>query len=239
MRNKGAVVLLTAIISVLCIYYLSFTYISRGIQNEALNYARSAEGIVDLTKKQQYLDSIWNEPIYNLLGAEYTFKEVKDTELNLGLDLQGGMHVILEVSPVEILKGLSGNNEDQDFLAAIERAKELQKSSQKSFSDLFYQTYKEVKPEGRLAEIFANSANRGKISFSSTDAEVMDLIVTEIDDAMDRSFNILRTRIDRFGTAALPLYVVMTADGTEIERFPGMTRSEEKFSNFLDAGLEY
>lgn len=201
MRNKGAVVLLTVIISFLCIYYLSFTFISRGIQKEAIVSATTEDGIVDLTKKQQYLDSVWNEPVYSLFGVDYTYKEVKDTELNLGLDLQGGMHVVLEVSSVEILKGLSGNNEDNDFLEAIKRARELQKTSQESFPELFYQSFKEINPDGRLAEIFANSSNREKISFRSTDAEVMKMINDEINDAIDRSFNILRTRIDRFGTA--------------------------------------
>ena len=201
MRNKGAVVLLTVVITLLCIYYLSFTFVSRGIQKNAVESATQEMGIVDLSKKQQYLDSVWNEPVHNLFGVEYTYKEVKDTELNLGLDLQGGMHVVLEVSPVEILKGLSGNSEDKSFLAAIESAREKQKSSQESFADLFYSSYKEIEPDGNLASIFVNSANRGKISFNSSDSEVMSMINTEILDAMDRSFNILRTRIDRFGTS--------------------------------------
>ncbi len=201
MRNKGAVVFLTVIISFLCIYYLSFTFISRGIQKDAIEFATDDSGIIDLSKKQQYQDSIWNEPVYNLFGVNYTYREVKDTELNLGLDLQGGMHVVLEVSPVEILKGLSGNNEDKDFQAAIVNAKELQKNSQESFTNLFYRSFKEINPDGRLAEIFANSSNRGRISFSSSDDEVLSMIRTEIEDAIDRSFNILRTRIDRFGTS--------------------------------------
>ena len=150
MRNKGAVVVLTIIITALCLYYLSFTFVSRGIQKEAVAEATNTEGVIDLAKKQTYLDSIWNEPVYKFLGVEYTFKEIKDTELNLGLDLQGGMHVVLEVSPVEIIKGLSGNNEDPDFLAAIAQARELQKSSQSGFSDLFYQSFQEIKPDGQI-----------------------------------------------------------------------------------------
>ncbi|MCB0494937.1 MAG: protein translocase subunit SecDF [Cyclobacteriaceae bacterium] len=201
MRNKGAVVVLTIIITALCLYYLSFTFVSRKIQKEAVAQATDASGVVDLGKKQAYLDSIWNEPIYNLFGIDYTYKEIKDTELNLGLDLQGGMHVVLEVSPVEILKGLSGNNEDPDFQAAIKAAIQKQKTSQEPFSELFYESYKEIKPDGRLSTIFANAANRGKISFESSDQEIMRVINSEIEDAMERSFNILRTRIDRFGTS--------------------------------------
>jgi len=201
MRNKGAIVVLTLIITALCLYYLSFTFISRDIQKQAVAAATNEEGVVDLTKKQVYLDSIWNEPVYNLLGIDYTFKEIKDTELNLGLDLQGGMHVVLEVSPVELIKGLSGNNEDPDFISAINMAVEKQKTSQEAFSSLFYDSFKEIKPDGKLSTIFANAANRGKISFETTDQEIMRIINEEIEDAMDRSFNILRTRIDRFGTS--------------------------------------
>jgi len=201
MRNRGAIVVLTLIVTALCLYYLSFTFISRNIQKEAVAAATNEDGIVDLTKKQVYLDSIWNEPVYNLFGSDYTFKEIKDTELNLGLDLQGGMHVVLEVSPVELIKGLSGNNEDPDFIAAINKAIEKQKTSQESFSSLFYESFIEVKPEGKLSAIFANAANREKISFGTSDKEIMGIINSEIEDAMDRSFNILRTRIDRFGTS--------------------------------------
>lgn len=201
MRNRGAIVVLTLIVTALCLYYLSFTFISRNIQKEAVAAATNESGVVDLTKKQVYLDSIWNESVYNLFGIDYTFKEIKDTELNLGLDLQGGMHVVLEVSPVEILKGLSGNNEDPDFIAAINAAIEKQKTSQESYSSLFYESFKEIKPDGKLSTIFANAANRGKISFESTDQDIMRIINEEIEDAMDRSFNILRTRIDRFGTS--------------------------------------
>ena len=201
MRNKGAVVVLTIIVTALSLYYLSFTFVSRKIQKEAVAISTNEAGVVNLSIKQQYLDSIWNEPVYSLLGAEFTFKEIKDTELNLGLDLQGGMHVVLEVSPIEIIKGISGNNEDPDFLAAIEFARIEQRTSQESFSSLFYQAYKLNNPDDKLSIIFANAANRGKISFDSTDEQIMDIIDQEIEDAMDRSFNILRTRIDRFGTS--------------------------------------
>jgi SecD/SecF fusion protein len=201
MRNKGAIVVLTIIVTALSLYYLSFTFVSRNIQKEAVAVATNELGVLDLAKKQQYLDSIWNEPAYSLFGADYTFKEIKDTELNLGLDLQGGMHVVLEVSPVEIIKGLSGNNEDPEFLAAIGDAKIQQKTSQESFSSLFYEAYKLRVPDGKLSIIFANAANRGKIGFDTSDDAIMDIIDQEIEDAMDRSFNILRTRIDRFGTS--------------------------------------
>ena len=159
--NKSAVVVLTIIVTVLCLYYLSFTLISRGIQKDAIEYATDENGNTNFIKKQNYLDSVWNEPIYALFGADYTFQEIKETELNLGLDLQGGMHVILEISPVDILKGLSGNNEDPDFLAAIRKARQDQRNSQQGFTSLFYKAFQEANPGEKLSEIFANAANRG------------------------------------------------------------------------------
>ncbi|MEM6359284.1 MAG: protein translocase subunit SecDF [Bacteroidota bacterium] len=212
MQNKGAVVVLTVIITLLCVYYLSFTFVSRSISQDAIDYATDTNGVVDLGKKQAYLDSIWNLPVHNLFGAEYTYKEVKDTELNLGLDLQGGMHVTLEVSPVDIIRGLSGNNEDPAFNQAITAARQKQRNSQAAFGDLFYESYQEGS-DRPLADIFATAANRGRISRGDADADVMEIINKEIEDAIDRSFIILRTRIDQFGTSQ-----------PNIQRLPGTGR---------------
>ena len=201
MKNKGFIVFLTILISLLCIYYLSFTYISQNIQKGAVEAVQSSDGTLNVTEKQRYLDSIWNEPVYNLLGVDYTYKEIKETELNLGLDLQGGMHVTLEVSPIDILKGLSGNSSDADFLSALDQAKQNVRGTQLNFVEEFYSQFKERAPQKELAQIFATAANRGRISLQSTDAEILDIINTEVESAIDRSFNILRTRIDRFGTS--------------------------------------
>ena len=201
MQNKGFIIFLTVLISVLCIYYLSFTFISRNIQEQATVYATDANDRVDYDKKQAYLDSVWSEPVYNLFGIEYTYQEVKETELNRGLDLQGGMYVNLEVSPVEIIKGLSSNNENPKFLEALALAKERQKNSQESYTQLFYDAYQELEPEGKLSTIFASAANKDRFNFQSTDQEILAVINDEVEDAIDRSFQILRTRVDRFGTS--------------------------------------
>ena len=119
MKNRGLIIFLTVIISLLSIYYLQFTFVSQRIQSDATEFSRNENGNIDFKSKQRYLDSIWNKPVYTLL-SDYTYKEIKESELNLGLDLQGGMHVTLEVSPVDILKGLSSNNQDKDFLEAIQ-----------------------------------------------------------------------------------------------------------------------
>ncbi len=201
MKNKGFIVFLTILISLLCIYYLSFTYISQNIQKQATEATQSADGSKDVVEKQRYLDSIWNEPAYDLFGISYTYKEIKETELNLGLDLQGGMHVTLEVSPIDILKGLSGNSGDADFLASLDLARQNVRGTQLNFVSEFYRVFKARAPGKELAQIFATAANRGRISLQSTDAEILDIINTEVESAIDRSFNILRTRIDRFGTS--------------------------------------
>lgn len=225
MKNKGFIITLTVIITVLCVYYLSFTFVSRSIQKDATAYATDSDGNLDFYKKQAYLDSVWNEPVYNLLGISYSYKDVKETELSLGLDLQGGMHVTLEVSPVDIIKGLSGNSENPAFLEALNLAQQKQRSSQESFANLFYQSFREVNPEGKLSSIFANAANRGRISLDSPDDEIMQIIQSEIDDAIDRSFEILRTRVDRFGTSQPNIQKLPGTGRIQVE-LPGVDNRE-------------
>ena len=216
---------MTAIVTLLCIYYLSFTFVSNNIKDDATAAATKQDGTIDYAKRQNYLDSVYNIPVYNLLGAEFTYKEVQDMELNLGLDLQGGMHVTLEVSPVDIIKGLSGNNEDEALINALETANQRQKTSQESFVNLFYQSFKENNPDKKLSEFFATSANRDRISFSTEDSEVLRIIRNEVDDAIDRSFNILRTRIDRFGTSQPNIQKLENTGRIQIE-LPGVDNQE-------------
>lgn len=201
MRNKGFVVVLAVVITALCVYYLSFTFISRGVQKDAITYATESTGNVNLVKKQMYFDSVWNQPVYNLFGSEFTYKEIKENELSLGLDLQGGMHVVLEVSPADIILGLSNNNQDKEFIDALKRAREMQKSSQERYSVLFLRAYNEVNPGTKVASIFATASTRGRVSLADTDDQILTFLDAEIQSAIDRSFTILKTRIDQFGTS--------------------------------------
>src|SRR5690606_13050544 len=143
-------------------------------------------------KKQRYIDSVWNKPAYNFFGAENTYKEVKDNELRQGLDLQGGMHVTLEVSPADIIRGLANNSQDYAFVKAMDRARQMQRTSGGTFADLFFQAFREVKPDGRLRDIFADSATRGTITTNDIDEQVQAVIDTEIEDAIGRSCTNLR-----------------------------------------------
>ncbi|MEO9850102.1 MAG: protein translocase subunit SecDF [Reichenbachiella sp.] len=224
MKNKGGVVLLTIVVSLLCVYYLSFTFVAQRVNQQAID-AATVDNTTDYQKKQEYLDSVWNEPVYNLFGVDFTYKEIKETELNLGLDLQGGMHVTLEVSPVEIVKGISGNSRDANFLKALDMARQRVKGTQLDFVTEFYNAYQEIAPNQSLASVFATAANRGRISLSTTDAEVMDLINTEVDGAIERSFNILRTRIDRFGTSQPNIQRLQGTGRIQIE-LPGVDNPE-------------
>lgn len=202
MQNKGFIILLTIVVSTLCIYYLSFTFVSRGVQQDAVTYAADAAGKVDIDKKQAYLDSVWNKPVYNLLGLkEYTYKEVKASEISLGLDLQGGMHVTLEVSPVDIVKGLAGNSTDSAFVRAISKAEAQQRTSQKSFTTLFFNNFRQENPGRKLASIFANASTRGRISLQDADDQVIKVVNEEVENAIDRSYTIIRNRLDKFGAS--------------------------------------
>lgn len=213
MRNKGFVSVLTIVVTLLCMYYLSFTLVSRNVQKDATEYATDASGKVNPNKKQAYLDSVWNKPVYNFLGKEFTYKDVKSSEISLGLDLQGGMHVTLEVSPVDIIRGLSGNSQDSAFVKALNKASVRSKTSQQSFTNLFFNAFREDNPGQRLAPLFANANNRGRISLNADDAEVISIVEQEVESAIERSYTILRSRIDQFGTSQ-----------PNIQRLPGSGR---------------
>ncbi len=220
MRNKGVVVVLSIIISFLCLYYLSFTFVSRKVQQDAVAFATDESGTVSLSKKQAYLDSMWNKTVYDLLGKEYTYRDVKENELSLGLDLQGGMHVVLEVSPADIILGLTSNKQDPRILSALKKAKLMQRESQERFADLFYSAFKNDNPGERLATYFASSSTKGRISSGDDDATVVKFLNTEIESAIDRSFTILKTRIDQFGTSQPNIQRLQGTGSIQIE-IPG------------------
>ena len=209
MQNRTGILILTGVITAICLYFLSFTFVSRSIKSDAEAYATNKTGQVDRPKKQRYLDSLWKEPVY--LGS--TLQEVSERELGLGLDLQGGMHVILEVSPADILRGVSGNNRDPKFTQALKQTAEDQKTSKTNFVDLFVDNFKELSPNTKLASLFATSANRGRISFQSSDAEVRKMLNDEVNGAIARAYQIIQARVDKFGVA-----------NPNIQRLPGSGR---------------
>nr|MBI1232732.1 protein translocase subunit SecDF [Cytophagales bacterium] len=231
MQNKGIIVFLTVVVTALCLYYLSFTLVSSGVQEDATEYATNESGNVDFAKRQTYLDSVWREPVYRFLGFPFTYQEVKETELGLGLDLQGGMHVTLEVSPVEIVRGLAGNSKDPALNQAIELASEKAKTTNEKFVTLLAESWNEVAGDRQLNTVFATAANRGRISLETSNADILGIIDSEIENAIDRSFNILRTRIDRFGTSQPNIQRIQGSGRIQIE-LPGVD-NQERVRNLL------
>jgi SecD/SecF fusion protein len=221
MQNKTGIIVLTVIISLICLYNLSFTFVSRSVQSKATEYAERNH-----LKKQAYLDSVWKLPVYNFLGlTEYTYQQVKEKELNLGLDLQGGMNVTLEISPADILAGLAGNIEDPAFAQALARTNEAQKRSQDTYVNLFVKEYKAIKPDGKLADLFANTVTKGRITFTSSDAEVIRYLNTEVEGAIDRSYEILSRRIDKFGVSQPTIQRIPGKGAIQVE-LPGVDNPE-------------
>lgn len=195
MKSKGAVKFFAVALVIVSIFQLSFTYVTYKVEQDAKAFANG-----DLALENQYLDSVSRIPVYNFLGLKkFTYLQCKERELNLGLDLQGGMNVTLEVSLSDLVRGLSGNNPDAKFNEAVEVAKKRTETSQKDFVTLFGEAYNELAPEGKLAAIFANPSNKELIKLSSTNQEVLAYIREESNQAIDRSFQILRARIDKFG----------------------------------------
>lgn len=217
MQNKGAIRMFAILLGLICVYQLMFTYKASQVEKAAKIHAKG-----DKHKEQAYLDSMQTEVVYNLLGVrKYTFKEVKALELGLGLDLQGGMNVTLEVSVVDVIKSLANNSKDSTFTAAIQLAKKKQLSSQEDFVTLFGKSFEELAPNGKLAAIFNTIELKDQIKYNSTNDEVLKVLKKETKVAIDNSFEIIRTRIDRFGVAQPNIQQMQTA-GRILVELPGV-----------------
>lgn len=234
MQNKGLIRLIAVLIGLVCVYQLYFTYKAVTVENDATafgirkakieNPGASQVELERLAKVQEtrYLDSIQNQPVYNFLGLrKYSFKEVKEFQLPLGLDLKGGMNVTLEVSVVDLLHALSGNSSDSTFNAAVRMALQKQNTSQEDFVTLFGKAFEQIDPNAKLAAIFNTLDLRDMVSYNSTNAQVLAVIRKETDAAIDNSFQILRTRIDRFGVTQPNIQQLQTK-GRILVELPGI-----------------
>jgi len=199
MRSKGAIWTLAIVLALVCVYQLMFTVKTYQVRNKAKKYAQQFEPPIREIKERQYLDSMKNETVYNFLGLrKYTFQECQEYEINLGLDLKGGLSIILEVSVEDVIKALANNPQDSIINKAIKRAKELRLNSNEDFITLFGKAFKEIEPTGKLSAFFINKL-RDKINYNSTNEEVLNILRNEVNGAIKNSFTIIRTRIDRFG----------------------------------------
>lgn len=240
MQNKGAIKFVAIALALVCVYQLSFTFMAANVRNKAKEYATGADNIIDKNKEAFYLDSIANEPVYNFLWIrKFNFNEVQDREISLGLDLKGGMNVILQVAVEDVILALADNSQDSTFRAALKRAKQLQRNSQESFVTLFGQAYSEISPNGQLSAIFVTKNLKEKISFNSTNEQVLKVIEQETRTAIDNSYNILRNRIDRFGVAQ-PNIQPLGVDGQILIELPGI-KDPERVKKLLQgtASLEF
>ena len=232
MQNKGAIRAIAIIFALIFLYQLSFTLVTKRVEKKAEKFAEAEatklangdESQFNLLKDEKetyYLDSVSNVNVYNLLVKKYTYREAKEKEINLGLDLKGGMNVTLEVSVKDIVKALSGDSQDPTFLQAMDLATKRQEESKGDFVTLFGEAFEEVDPNARLASIFLYEFKDKGITVNSTNSEVLKVLKSESDGAIDRSYQILGTRIDRFGVAQ-PNIQKMENSGRILVELPGI-----------------
>ena len=214
MQNKGFVKVFAVLLTLACAFYLSFSFVTRYQMNKASE---------DPKGSAHYLDSMQNQKVW--LGI-YTLKQCREMEIGLGLDLKGGMNVILEVSVPDVVKALADNKPDEAFNKAVAEAAKLQINSQEDFITLFIREYKKLAPEGKLAELFATQQLKDKVNTRSTDAEVEKVLREEVSAAVDNSFNVLRTRIDRFGVAQPNIQTLEGKMGRIMVELPGIKEPE-------------
>ena len=214
MQNKGFVKVFAVLLTIVCAFYLSFSFVTR-------HYMKLAEA--DPKGEAHYLDSMQNERVY--LG-NYTLKQCREMEIGLGLDLKGGMNVILEVSVPDVVRMLADHKTDEVFNQAVDNAAKAQMSSQSDFITLFVEEYHKLAPGKRLAEIFATQQLRDKVTAQSTDAEVERVLRSEVKSAVSNAYNVLRTRIDRFGVVQPNIQELEGSMGRIMVELPGIKEPE-------------
>ncbi|MDR0939998.1 MAG: protein translocase subunit SecDF [Mediterranea sp.] len=218
MQNKGLVKVFAVLLTLVCVFYLSFSFVTRHYTNKAKEIAKG-----DPQVEQDYLDSLSNTKVW--LG-NWTLQQCREMEISLGLDLKGGMNVILEVSVPDVLKALAGNKTDETFNQALAQATKESVNSQDDVITLFIRDYKKLAPNGRLAELFATQQLKDRINQQSTDAEVEKVVREEVKAAVENSFNVLRTRIDRFGVVQPNIQSLEDKMGRIMVELPGIKEPE-------------
>ena len=216
MQNKGFVKVFAVLLTLVCMFYLSFSFVTRHYNSKAAEYAGG-----DPVKESSYLDSLSTQKVW----FGYTLKECREMEISLGLDLKGGMNVVLELNVADVIRSLSNNNQDENFNKALDLAYENQATSQKDFIDLFAEEYKKLDNGARLSAIFSTFELKDKITPQSSDAQVIAVLKEELKSAIDNSFNVLRTRIDRFGVVSPNIQRLETA-GRILVELPGVKEPE-------------
>jgi SecD/SecF fusion protein len=246
MQNKGAVKLFAVLLGLACIFYLSFTWVTNGVEGDAKAYAENISSsaktkmaakeyskgnpsrelsYIDSVKSyiaDRYLDSMKKQTVYDILIAEYTYEECKKNAINLGLDLRGGMNVTLEVSVIDIIKNLSNNSADAQFNQALnETQKNLGVNNNDDFLTLFDKTYKQIAPQGRLAPLFQTIENKSKLAYNSSNEEVIKFLKDRVAESIGNAEKTFRSRIDRFGVSQ-PNIQKLETRGRILVELPGV-----------------
>ena len=223
MQNKGVIKLLAVLLAIACVYQLSFSFATRRVEKKAAEYAATYPVELQDKMEQQYLDSIQNLPVYSLGIVDYTYKECQEKEINLGLDLKGGMNVMLEVQQGDVLKSLSDDSQDPKFLEALSLTSEQTRDGG-DYIAIFAKNYAQVSGGQPLALIF-NTPSMKEINANSTDEEVLKVLRAESDDAIAASYDILRSRIDRFGVTSPNIQRLPNSNRILVE-LPGVKEPE-------------
>lgn len=234
MQNKGLFLTLITAVSLACLYALSFTYFTKNVERKAHEIAAG-----DIQKERNYLDSMSSQEVYPVFG--FTYKQCKEREINLGLDLRGGMNVTMEVAISDILEALSDHSKDENFNKAIALAKEEQKNSEENFVDIFVQKFEEIAPEAKLSsiDIFGLRLKSQGVNENTSNKDVVRILKEEADAVVDNTFNVLRTRIDKVGLTQ-PNITKSDIAGRIIIELPGV-KDPERIRKLLQgaANLEF
>ena len=215
MQNKGIVKFIAVLLILVCCFYLSFSFVTRHYESKAAAMGEQAGA--------EYLDSINNEKVY--MGI-YSLKQCREMEIGLGLDLKGGMNVILEVSVPDVVDVLADHKTDAAYKKAMELAKKEEETSQNDFISLFVKYWKQEGNGRPLAAIFATQQMKGKVSTQSSDSEVESALRTEVQAAVDNSFNVVRNRIDKFGVVQPNIQKLEGQSGRIMVEMPGIKEPE-------------
>ena len=218
MQNKGFVKVFAVLLTLVCVFYLSFSFVTRHYTNKAKEIANG-----DPKVEQDYLDSLSNEKVW--LG-NWTLKQCREMEISLGLDLKGGMNVILEVSVPDVIKALADNKPDEAFNNALAEAAKQAVNSQDDIITLFVREYQKTAPGAKLSELFATQQLKDKVNQKSSDAEVEKVLRAEVKAAVENSYNVLRTRIDRFGVVQPNIQSLEDKMGRIMVELPGIKEPE-------------
>ena len=218
MQNKGVVKVFAVLLTLVCVFYLSFSFVTRHYTNKAKEIANG-----DPKVEQDYLDSLSNEKV---MLWNWTLKQCREMEISLGLDLKGGMNVILEVSVPDVIKALADNKPDEAFNNALATAAKQAVNSQDDVITLFIREYHKIAPDAKLSELFATQQLKDKVNQKSSDAEVEKVLRAEVKAAVENSFNVLRTRIDRFGVVQPNIQSLEDKMGRIMVELPGIKEPE-------------